>query len=573
MRSRSPKFTATWILAVAAAIAAAPYGARALASGAGQAGTPRAMSAESRSATAQAADPGPGITAGSFGTPQTYPGAGGGDTWFNTWADDGDIYATSDDTSGFSGKCSGNFVVNELTGNDPSQLASPYTNCMTSYGRPGSQGNYNDGRTWKTDGVISVVGTLYVVVARQVDGYGGYPVGYQSSTDASIIKSTDHGRTWSNGFGTANDPGGAAPPPSPSGKGAKAMFPGSSFGTPVFINYGQDDNAAGTADGGDRYVYAISNDGWAYDGNYEMLGRVPRSKIGDLNAADWQFYSGTPGGDGTNSDNWSSDVRKAAHILTAPHQLEQGGVQYLAGLHRYVLTTGYYPFNSQWPSFGQASQSTWTIYQAPHPWGPWTRFFSEPTTECYIGCSAATASTLGLYDPVPVSKFVNMGGLSDVVVGSGDYTASARPDDVLYRLHAFPLTLTTASSQVTDDMAMPCRYSGSGWSAGYGTGGYYGDTLHGNPNPGASATCTFDSSSIAWVGARNNNHGYASVSIDGGPATTVDTYAPQWIKQQVLFAKGGLASGRHTITITVTPQHDGASAGTWQDMDAFITGR
>jgi hypothetical protein len=552
--------------AVVAALAMAPSGARALAFSATRPAQAGAVAASQMPVRAE------NITAGSFGVPQTYPSSGGGDTWFNTWADDGNIYATSDDTSAFDKECSSNFAVNELTGNDPSQLTSPYANCMTSYGKPGSQGSYNDGATWKTDGVISVDGTLYVAVARQVDGYGGYPVGYQASTDASIIKSTDHGRTWSNGFGTTNDPNGAAPPPSPSGKGAEAMFPGSSFGTPVFINYGQDDNPASTADGGDRYVYAMSNDGWAYDGNYEMLGRVLRSKIGDLNAADWQFYTGPPGGNGMSSANWSSDVSKATHIITAPHELDQGGVQYLSGLHKYIFTTGYYPFNSQWPHNGQASQSTWTIYQAPHPWGPWTRFFSEPTTECYIGCSPATASTLGLYDPVPVSKFVNMGGLSDVIFGSGDYTGSARQDQTLYQLHAFPLTLTTNSQQVVDDFQMPCTYSGTWQIQNYAEGGYYGDTAHGSTYAGSSATCTFNGRSIAWVGAKNNNHGYASVSIDGGPATTVDGYAPQFDKQQVIFSKDGLRLGKHTITITVTAQHDAASAGTWQDIDAFIVG-
>lgn len=446
---------------------------------------------------------------------------------------------------------------------------------MTSYGGLGARQNYKDGRTWKTDGVISVDGVLYVVVARQVDGFGGYPLGYQSSTDASIIKSTDHGRTWSNSFGTTDDPNGAAPPPNPSGSGAEAMFPGSSFGTPVFINYGKDDDPASTADGGDQYVYAISNDGWAYDGNYEILGRVLRSKIGDLSAADWQFYSGPAGGDGSNPANWSSDVGNATHILSAAHQLDQGGVQYLPGLHSYILTTGYYPFNSQWPQGpAGAFESTWTVYRAPHPWGPWTRFYSEPTTQCYFACTAATENPLGLYDPVPVSKFVNFGGLSDVVFGSGDYTGSGRANDNLYRLHAFPLTLTTTDQQLIDDKRMQCTYSGT-WYFNFGQPGYYLNTYTGSPTAGNSASCTFNGTSITWIGAKNHDHGFATVSIDGGPATQVDGYAPQWTKQQVMFQKDGLSPGEHTITITVTSQHDpqAVGPGTWQDIDAFIVGQ
>lgn len=554
MRSRSALHVAICSVIGAAVLTAAPYGARALASGAAQAGSG-----------------GQEISGGTYGVPQAYPGFGNGDTAFNTWAADGNVYATSDDTTGFSGRCNSNVAVNELAGGDPSTLTSPYTNCMTSYGSAGSPGNYNDGATWKTDGVISVDGTLYVVTARQVDGYGGYPAGYQASTDASIVKSADNGRTWSNGFGTSGDPNGAAPPPSPSGHGAEAMFPGQSFSTPVFVNYGQDDNPADTADGGDQYVYAISTNGWAYDGSYDILGRVPRSKIGDLNAADWQFYTGPAGGDGTDSANWSGNVAQATHVLAAKDQLSEGGVQYLPDQHEYILTTGHYPFNAQWPNDGVTAHSTWAVYRAPHPWGPWTRILSEPTTTCYFTCTQTSTSPMGLYTPVPVSKFVAMGGLSDVVFGSGDYMSPNRPNDYLYRIHAFPLTLSTTSQHVADDTVMPCTYTGN-WGVSYQQGGYYGSTNHSSASPGATATCTFYGNSIAWAGGTNSNHGDASVSVDGGAASTVDTYSAQWAKQHVLFEKDGLSDGRHTITITVTSQHDAASTGTYQDVDAFIVG-
>jgi hypothetical protein len=401
------------------------------------------------------ADPLPVITGASVGIPQTWSNAapgqvsgtsGGpttGDTWFNTWADDGNIYATSDDSQGFPGTCNvtGNLAVNELSGNDPSELTSPFVNCMTSYGAGQQGGIYHDGRTWKNIGIISVDGTLYLAVARQADGAGGYPAGFQPSDDASIVKSTDHGRTWTNSFGTTSDPNGAAPPPDPSRRGAAAMFPRTTFATPAFIQYGRDDNPASTADGGDHYVYAISNDGFAYDGSYYILGRVPRSKIGDLNAADWQFYTGPAGGDGMNPANWSRHAGKATHILTAPHQLSQASVQYIQALHSYVLASSYFPFDASWPREGTGQHTIWAFYQAPHPWGPWTRFFSEPTTECYFGCS--TSLSLGFYDPAFVSKFITKHGLGNVVLTAADFGATKRPNDFLYKLHAFPVTLTT----------------------------------------------------------------------------------------------------------------------------------
>ena len=576
MRARPPFKTAIWSFAVVLALAVG-YSAHSVgalagpARPAGGAGGARVTASGAASTTTAATGSGQDITGGSVGigwTPST-PGTGNGDTWYNTWADNGNIYATGDDSYGYNVTCSNNFVVNELTGNDPSQLASPYTNCMTGYGNRGDGQNYKDGRTWKTDGVISVDGTLYVVVARQVDGTGGYPNGYQSSSDVSIIKSTDHGRTWSNGFGTTGDPNGAPPPVSPSGTGAKAMFPGSSFATPVFINYGQDDNPASTADGGDQYVYAISNDGWAYNGSYAILGRVLRSKIGDLNAADWQYYTGPAGGDGSNAADWSGDVSKATHIIGATHRLSQSGVQYIPGLHRYILTSFYFPFNAQWPADGQSANVTWSFYQAPHPWGPWTQFYNKPTVQCYNSCDPASSSPIGLYDPVPSSKFVNMDGLSDVIFSSGDWESHNRPNDYLYRLHAFPFTLATADDHVADDF--DASYTGN-WAGGYQQGGYYDNSIHQTNSPGASASYTFTGNAIAWVGGRNTYYGYAAVSIDGGTPTMVNTYAPQQEKQQVLFADNNLSSGKHTITVTATPEKEAAATGTYTDIDAFITG-
>jgi hypothetical protein len=411
-------------------------------------------------------------------------------------------------------------------------------------------------------------------VTRQQDATGGWPNGLQPSADASIIKSTDHGRTWSNAFGTTGDPNGAVPPPSPSGHGAKAMFPGSTFATPEFIQYGQDDNPASTADGGNQYVYAISNDGYAYDGSYMMLGRVPRSAIGDLNAADWQFYTGPPGGDGMNDANWSSDVSKATHIVSAPHQLSQSGVQYEPSLHEYIMTSFYYPFVQSFMNFGTskggaASQSTWDFYEAPHPWGPWTRFFDERSTQCYFSCDPSSTSDLGLYDPDLVSKFINMGGLSNVIFSTGDFNAVNHPNDYMYRLHAFPFTLTTAHRQVIDDViAIPV--GASDWGVTHQGGGYYGNTYHVSSKAGDSLSYTFYGNAIAWVGAKNTNHGYATVSIDGGPPVTVDGYAPQFEKQQIVYEKDGLSSGKHTITITVTANKNPASVGLTQDIDAFI---
>ena len=236
------------------------------------------------------------ITGGTLGTPFVYGGCNeqnpptGGDTWYNTWADDGNIYVTSDDSAGFDLTCQGgspqshcpgggsNLVVNEVEGVDPENLSSPFTNCMTSYGLAGTRGDQTDcpdKDTWKSGGIISVSGTLYLVVSRQSDSANQYPGGYQATEDASIIKSTDHGRTWTSTWTSTPDSTGAAPPCNAKTGHYNAMFPGSRFANVFFINYGQDDAAWSATDGngGDSYVYAMANDGFAYDGSSEILGR------------------------------------------------------------------------------------------------------------------------------------------------------------------------------------------------------------------------------------------------------------------------------------------------------------
>ncbi len=411
------------------------------------------------------------ITGGTLGTPFVYGGCNeqnppsGGDTWYNTWADDGNIYVTSDDSAGFDITCQGgsfqshcpgggsNLVVNEVEGVDPDNLSSPFTNCMTSYGLPGTRGDQTDcpdNDTWKSGGIISVSGTLYLVVSRQSDSANQYPGGYQATEDASIIKSTDHGRTWTSTWTSTPDSTGAAPPCNAETGHYNAMFPGSRFANIFFINYGQDDAASSATDGngGDSYVYAMANDGFAYDGSSEILGRVLKSEIGSLDPTDWQFYenNGFSGGSGNDSRNWTSNMNQATLLITAPNQLSQASVQYIPGLQRYVLTSFYYPFNQCWPFASQLQNSncngadetrttTLSFYQSPTPWGPWTRFYNQ-------------SNGFGWYDPNLVSKFIGVDGLSETLFTSGDFgcafTGGCPAADTV-SLHAVPFGIQGAN--------------------------------------------------------------------------------------------------------------------------------
>ena len=87
--------------------------------------------------------------------------------------------------------------------------------------------------------------------------------------------------------------------------------------------------------------------------------------------------------------------------------------------------------------------------------------------------------------------------------------------------------------------------------------------------PGDALTFTFRGTSVTWQGGHGPDGGIASVQVDGGPATPVDTYGGTQKFQEIMFSRTGLTDATHTLTITVTPDKNPASAGNRIFVDAF----
>lgn len=87
---------------------------------------------------------------------------------------------------------------------------------------------------------------------------------------------------------------------------------------------------------------------------------------------------------------------------------------------------------------------------------------------------------------------------------------------------------------------------------------------------GATATFTFTGTGVEWITARGRSYGKASVSVDGGPATTVDLYRSSAAWQVVGSWVSGLAQGSHTIVVKVLGTKNGASTGMLVPVDAFV---
>ncbi len=103
------------------------------------------------------------------------------------------------------------------------------------------------------------------------------------------------------------------------------------------------------------------------------------------------------------------------------------------------------------------------------------------------------------------------------------------------------------------------------------TGTFSGGTIEATNEAGATATFSFTGTSVAWMGVKCSVCGIATVSIDGGAPTAVDTASPAVpgsLSSEAVFAASGLALGvSHTMAIRVTGQTN--SGGTYVAVDGF----
>ena len=336
-----------------------------------------------------------------------------GDTWDLAWAPDGSVYSPSNDTHGFHNGGDGNIMFNQVIGDDPTKLDGKTINVMADCGHGCAK--LADGCTWKSSGCISLDGVLYWLIARHM--YGG-DLGDRGDRDkrqiahgSTFIKSTDGGKTWT---------------PSAAEAYAHPMFPRSRFAAPYFIQYGRDGHEA-VADKSNQYVYAISNNGFWDNGDFQILGRVLRSKMPKLDAADWQFYTK---GDGADDSAWSSNIYDAQAVLCNPDHLGMTRAVYLPKHQCYFMIGWYYPAgggkleNSDTGHGAAHIKTNWDFYTAPHPWGPWRIVSSH------------TFTPQGFYCPGVCLKFNSPDESTIWAFTAGDWTNGA-----VYKLTAVSLSI------------------------------------------------------------------------------------------------------------------------------------
>lgn len=135
--------------------------------------------------------------------------------------------------------------------------------------------------------------------------------------------------------------------------------------------------------------------------------------------------------------------------------------------------------------------------------------------------------------------------------------------DTLYRVAISPASRTLSSSAIVafrlrmvDDRDAAITYSGTWADAGYP--GYLRALARYTVAGGSTATFSFSGRSVAWIGPVGPGRGRASVTVDGGAASTVSLAARAFQPRRVVFARSWAESGQHEIRITL----EGGSRGT-----------
>lgn len=338
-----------------------------------------------------------------------------GDRHVTTQCANGTIYGTASDTYGPNNDVFGsggrNLIVDSYDGYTTS-LTATLVNSMDAFGQFTQTGS--DGAAFKSYGITckTVSGTDYLLLFVARDTYNHTTPPYiETVANAQLVKSTNSGSTFS------------PQPPSTAQPYASPTLPGTTFPTPMFVNYGQDGSCSGV-DGCNTYAYLVSNEGCWNNCSTLIVARILWTAIvGTPTSSDFACYQG---GDGSLDANWGS-CATASPIISSSYHVSMAGMQYFPPCGCYYVPEWYY---TGIPASFNIDSTIWDHYTCTHPWGPCTKFQS--------GSSGAN----GLYNPQPIPASV--AGHTAVLTTTGDFLSQD--------LHTgqYTLQLTTGTFTFSD---------------------------------------------------------------------------------------------------------------------------
>ncbi len=136
--------------------------------------------------------------------------------------------------------------------------------------------------------------------------------------------------------------------------------------------------------------------------------------------------------------------------------------------------------------------------------------------------------------------------------------------DIVGSLTPAPVVKSAESTTRYEQTNSRLVYQGA-WYTFYATGSSGGSYKRANTD-GASVTVTFEGTYLAWIATKGTTLGKALVSLDGGPAVSVNLAASTTQRQQKVWTTGTLSPGTHTVKIRWDPTN---LAGKYISIDAF----
>ena len=430
-----------------------------------------------------------------------------GDTWDPFWADDDLLYSFNCDGYGFGPPGQNrNIAFNRFRGTEVRELAGELVNQMDDYGRENETGP--DGATWKVCGQECIDGVFYAFVARNVYGHSTKdPWLRQTSRDSSLTKSIDRGRTWER---------------SAHANLAAPMWPGASFGAPGFFHYGRDGGNE-SRDAADKYVYALTNDGFWNGGDHYRLGRVRRSELPHLRASDWTYFCG---GDGSRDTAWSPSPADAVPVLSSDKGCGWTSPTFVRDLQCYLLVGWRIePPLTQW---FDPPRVHYSFFVAPHPWGPWEQ--RGAMDDSFLGGDH-------LYGPNAIARFQQPTpeGVKVWIFNSGCPFGSTPIS--AYKAIAFPVILRSRPlpkfRRIEEDAPQPSR----------------ADNV---------SVLIFAGNAVELVAARTAGSGKITVALDDREERTIDLAQHDFAALQdiVVFRAEALSPGEHRLRVSFSRAAD-----------------
>jgi hypothetical protein len=444
-----------------------------------------------------------------------------GDTWDPFWADDGQLYAFNCDGCGF-GKEPRNLAFNVFSGTEFGELTGHQVNSMDEYGKAGEK--QGDQATWKVCGQECVDGAFYAFVSRNTYGNESHdPLMRQTALNCSLIKSVDRGLRWTRSAKENYD---------------RPMWPGAAFGAPFFVHYGEN---GGNVEG-DRareFVYAASTNGFWNDGDFLVLGRVPRWQISQLDPARWQYFCG---GDGLSDANWTGDIYEASPILARPAKCGQTPITYVPALRRYLLISWYNTEPMQ--EWFKPVRMRYDFHAAEHPWGPWAQMGSFDDSFLAPGWN--------WYGPSICAKYQETHS-GEVAVRM--FTSGCQFEDVpsgIYKVWEIPALLRTAPALSSSALALGgARVTKQGsWSVHPADPGRNNAALV-SFNPGDQMSFEFEGTGIEVFARKASGFGVLGIRVDHLPETTANlaiVNMPE-LSGVSVYRNENLARGKHKLTL------------------------